>query len=620
MAEAMELDLTLKESTNNPLENPIVPPIGTLEKKESENIPSQFTIQKYYDNDTLGSDVLKQKYLAPWEEHPYQMWIRQANALASVEKTKKLRKEWEKKFFSILEDFRFVPGGRIMHGAGREDITTTLNNCYVVAVRDDSIKSIYDTIINEALTYKYGGGCGHDLSVLRPSGKAINGTGGESCGPTGFMNLFSENTNTIAQHGRRGANMQTLRIDHPDIKKFISIKTGDIDMVKYSNISVLLTHDFMEAVKEDKDFDLTYEGEIYETVKAKELWDNIIKHAHSSAEPGLLFWDTMKDYHNAEYCSPLVSTNPCAEQPLPDGGCCNLGAVNLERFVDDNGNFMIDQFKETVAIGTRFLDNVVDYNMDRHALEDQKENAKNDRRVGLGILGLGDMLVRLGIKYDSEDALQTIDQIMQIFRDTAYETSAQLAVEKGQYPNFDWQGYSKSKFVKNLPKSLQEKIKKDGIRNCTLTTVAPTGSGAIVSRVTSGVEPIFATSYKRRVKENDGYGKSFKEYTVYHPIIEKLFETDEDLPEHVVTAHNIDPYFRVKMQGTIQKYIDSSISSTVNLAENITVETIADIYMTAYEAGLKGITVYREGSREGILVTEESENKADERKKVANYL
>ena len=614
MAEAMELDLTLKESTNNPLENPIVPPLGTLEKKESENIPSQFTIQKYYDNDTLGSDVLKQKYLAPWEEHPYQMWIRQANALASVEKTKKLRKEWEKKFFSILEDFRFVPGGRIMHGAGREDITTTLNNCYVVAVRDDSIKSIYDTIINEALTYKYGGGCGHDLSVLRPSGKAINGTGGESCGPTGFMNLFSENTNTIAQHGRRGANMQTLRIDHPDIKKFISIKTGDIDMVKYSNISVLLTHDFMEAVKEDKDFDLTYEGEIYETVKAKELWDNIIKHAHSSAEPGLLFWDTMKDYHNAEYCSPLVSTNPCAEQPLPDGGCCNLGAVNLERFVDDNGNFMIDQFKETVAIGTRFLDNVVDYNMDRHALEDQKENAKNDRRVGLGILGLGDMLVRLGIKYDSEDALQTIDQIMQIFRDTAYETSAQLAVEKGQYPNFDWQGYSKSKFVKNLPKSLQEKIKKDGIRNCTLTTVAPTGSGAIVSRVTSGVEPIFATSYKRRVKENDGYGKSFKEYTVYHPIIEKLFETDEDLPEHVVTAHNIDPYFRVKMQGTIQKYIDSSISSTVNLAENITVETIADIYMTAYEAGLKGITVYREGSREGILVTEESENKADETK------
>tara|TARA_B100001758_G_scaffold50131_1_gene40660 strand:- start:685 stop:3075 length:2391 start_codon:yes stop_codon:yes gene_type:complete len=607
MAEAMELDLSLNQPTKNPLENPIVPPQVEQENQEIDSTPEHYTIQQYYDNDTLGSDVLKQKYLAPWEEHPYQMWKRQSKALASVEKTKALKKRWEEKFFSILEDFKFVPGGRIMHGAGREDITTTLNNCYVVAVRDDSIKSIYDTIINEALTYKYGGGCGHDLSVLRPSGKAINGTGGESCGPTGFMNLFSENTNTIAQHGRRGANMQTLRIDHPDINKFISIKTGDIDMVKYSNISVLLTHDFMEAVKEDKDFDLTYEGEVYETVKAKELWNKIIDHAHSSAEPGLLFWDTMKDYHNAEYCSPLVSTNPCAEQPLPDGGCCNLGAVNLERFVDENGNFMIDQFKETVAIGTRFLDNVVDYNMDRHALEDQKQNAKNDRRVGLGILGLGDMLVRLGIKYDSEDALQTIEQIMQIFRDTAYETSSELATEKGEYPNFNWKGYSKSKFVKNLPKSLQQKIKKDGIRNCTLTTVAPTGSGAIVARVTSGVEPIFATSYKRRVKENDGYGKSFKEYTVYHPIIETLFGTDKDLPEHVVTAHHIDPYFRVRMQGAIQKYIDSSISSTVNLAEEITVETIADIYMTAYEAGLKGITVYREGSREGILVTEKDE-------------
>ncbi len=614
MAEAMELDLTLKKLVDETIKNPIAPP--EIDKTKNKNKKStKFSIEEYYVDDTLGTDVLKQKYLAPWEEHPFEMWQRQAKALASVEKTKAMRTKMKKEYYSILEDFRFVPGGRIMHGAGRDDITTTLNNCYVVAVRDDSIKSIYSTIINEALTYKYGGGCGHDLSILRPSGKAINGTGGESCGPTGFMNLFSENTNTIAQHGRRGANMQTLRIDHPDIEKFISIKTGDIDMVKYSNISVLLTHDFMDAVKHDKDFDLVYNNEIYQTVKAKNLWDKIISHAHSSAEPGLLFWDTMKDYHNAEYCSPLVSTNPCAEQPLPDGGCCNLGAVNLERFVDGNGNFMIEEFKSTVALGTRFLDNVVDYNMDRHALEDQKENATNDRRVGLGILGLGDMLVKMGIQYDSEDALQTIDQIMQIFRDTAYEASIDLAIEKGAYPNFDWNGYSKSKFVKNLPKSLQNRIKKNGIRNCTLTTVAPTGSGAIVARVTSGVEPIFATSYKRRVKENTGYGKTFKEYKVYHPVIKKLYGTDENLPDHVVTAHNIDPYFRVKMQGTIQKYIDSSISSTVNLPNEITVDTIADIYMTAYEAGLKGITVYREGSREGILITEEETKATDIEKK-----
>jgi ribonucleoside-diphosphate reductase alpha chain len=603
MAEAMELNLSLNQPGSQPLETPIAPPL-TPAKEDDSDVPLEFTIQEYYGDDNLGSDILKQKYLAPWEQHPYQLWERQAKALASVEKTKTLRDKWENKFLSILVDFKFVPGGRIMHGAGREDITTTLNNCYVVAVRDDSIKSIYDTIINEALTYKYGGGCGHDLSILRPAGEAINGTGGESCGPTGFMNLFSENTNTIAQHGRRGANMQTLRIDHPDIEKFISIKTGDIHMIKYSNISVLLTHGFMDAVKNDTDFDLTYEGKVYKTIKAKSLWSEIVSHAHNSAEPGLLFWDTMKDYHNAEYCSPLISTNPCAEQPLPDGGCCNLGAVNLERFVDENSNFMIDQFKETVGIATRFLDNVVDYNMDRHALEDQRKNAMNDRRVGLGILGLGDMLVRMGIQYDSEDALQTIEQIMQIFRDTAYEESVELAEEKGRFPNYDWTGYSKSKFVKNLPKSLQRKIQQSGIRNCTITTVAPTGSGAIVSRVTSGVEPIFATSYKRRVKKNDGYGKTFKEYKVFHPIIGKLFGNDDDLPDYVVTAHNIDPYFRVKMQGVIQKYIDSSISSTVNLASDITKETVGDIYMTAYEAGLKGITVYREGSREGILISE----------------
>ena len=361
----------------------------------------------------------------------------------------------------------------------------------------------------------------------------------------------------------------------------------------------------MEAVENDSDFDLKYEGKVYNTVKAKELWETIIDCAHSSAEPGLLFWDTMTDYHNAEYCSPLVSTNPCAEQPLPDGGCCNLGSVNLERYVDDKGNFMIEEFKDTVSIATRFLDNVIDYNLDRHALDTQKENAKNDRRVGLGILGLGDMLVRMGIKYDSEDALQTIDQVMKIFCDTAYETSSELAKEKGSFPHFDWSGYRKSKFVKNLPKSLRDKIKDDGIRNSTVLTVPPTGSGAIVARVTSGIEPIFATSYKRRVKKNDGFGREFDEYKVYHPIIEKLFGDDENLPNHVVTAHDIDPYFRVKMQGVIQKYIDSSISSTVNLKQDITKETVADIYLTAYKANLKGITVYREGSREGILITED---------------
>ncbi len=333
MAEAMEFDFSLPSNEGKKFDPELVEKVKRIQeeangKASAKDIPEKFTIESYYTDDDLGADVLKNKYLAPWENHPMQIWQRQAKALSSIEKNKKLQKKWEKKFFTVLEDFKFVPGGRIMHGAGREDITTTLNNCYVVAIKDDQINDIYKTVVDEALTYKYGGGCGHDLSVLRPSGEAINGTGGESCGPTGFMNLFSENTNTIAQHGRRGANMQTLRVDHPDIEKFISIKTGDIDMVKYSNISVLLTHDFMKAVDEDSEFDLCWDKKVYKTIPARNIWKQIIENAHKSAEPGLLFWDTMKDYHNAEYCSPLVSTNPCAEQPLPDGGCCNLGPNN----------------------------------------------------------------------------------------------------------------------------------------------------------------------------------------------------------------------------------------------------------------------------------------------------
>ena len=617
MAEAIEINFPTESDKNPKIDSEIKNQILGFNVKESmkkdeESCPEEYTIDNYYKEDELGRSVLEMKYLAPGEKNPWELWKRQAKALASVEKTPELQDKWEAAFFDALKNFKFVPGGRIMHGAGREDITTTLNNCYVVGIKDDSIKSIYDCVIQEAMTYKYGGGCGHDLSVLRPGGDEILGTGGNSCGPVGFMNLFSENTNTIAQHGRRGANMQTLRVDHPDIEKFIEIKTGDVDMVKYSNISVLLTDEFMDAVQSNSDFDLHWGGKKYSTVKAKDLWMKIIEHAHSSAEPGLLFWDTMTKYHNAEYCSPLVSTNPCAEQPLPDGGCCNLGALNLERFVDQDGNFDFDGFKETTAVGARFLDNVIDYNLDRHALEEQKQNAKNDRRVGLGILGLGDMLVKMGIKYDSDEALETIGKIMEIHRDTAYETSAELAKEKGQFPNFDWDGYSQSLFVQDLPKKLQNKIKKNGIRNCTLTTVAPTGSGAIVARVTSGVEPIFATSYQRKVKKNDSLGKEFDTFTVYHPVVKEMFGTDENLPEYVVTAHNVDPFFRVKMQGVVQKYIDSSISSTVNLAEETTVDTVADIYMTAYKADLKGITVYREGSREGILITDDKSSENEE--------
>jgi ribonucleoside-diphosphate reductase alpha chain len=594
----------MSETIHIPSQHEIFPSHVVQHSKTDSKIVSLHqdgeNIDVYYGQDNLGKTVLQDKYLAPGEKSPADMWRRIAHAMAGLETD---HEKWESRFYDMLYNFKFVPGGRIMHGAGRKDINSTLNNCYVVAIKNDSIGAIYDAIREEGRTYKYGGGCGHDLSVLRPKGSAINGTGGESCGPVGFMNLFSENTNTIAQHGRRGANMQTIRVDHPDISDFIDIKR-DLKKVQYSNISVLLTHEFMEAVDQDSTFELKWGDEVYNTIQAKDLWMKINKAAHASAEPGIIFWDTMKDFHNAEYCSPLVSTNPCGEQPLPDGGACNLGAVNLARFVDENGNFEWDEFRTTVATGIRFLDNVIDYNVDRHALDIQKENALKDRRVGLGLLGLGDMLVLQGLKYGSDESLEIVEDVMKTMRDVAYETSVELAKEKGIFPNFAWEGYSQSKFIQNLPKKLQASIKKDGIRNATIMTVAPTGSGGIVAQVTSGIEPIFATSYKRRVKENSIHGDEFKEYKVVHNSLAQKFGSDEDLPSYVVTSHDIDPFERVKMQSIIQKYIDASISSTVNLPQDASVETVSDIYMSAYKSGLKGITVYREGSRDGILITD----------------
>lgn len=566
----------------------------------------------YYGDNDLAADVLRSKYLAPNEQGPMHMWSRIARALASVETTEASKEYWYNQFLNLLFDFKFVPGGRVMHGAGREEAKRrpTLSNCYVIPIEEDSLEGIYRCITESAMVYRTGGGVGTDLSILRPEGASVNATIDHSPGATAFMNLFSESTNTVSQAGRRGALMLTIRVDHPDVEKFITIKNDPRRIkVQHANISVLLTHEFMNAVMNDADFDLRWGGKVYRTVKAKELWYKIIKNAHASAEPGIIFWDTMKDYHNVEYANPLTSTNPCGEQPLASYTACNLGNINLARFVDGKGNFMYDELAEVTRISTRFMDNVVEYNMQNHALDKIKKAVGSDRRIGLGITGLADALVMMKIKYDSEEALDATEKIMRVIRDESYKTSVELAKEKGPFPLYKWEGYSKSKFIQALPKEIKDAIKKNGIRNSTVITVPPVGTGSIVAQTSSGIEPIFCTSYRRKVKNHDG--DTYTEYKVYHPLIKKMFGDDENLPDYVVTAHDIDPYFRVKMQGVIQKYVDSSISSTVNLAEDVSVETVADIYMTAYKAGLKGITVYREGSREGILQTEEFAKKKE---------
>ena len=565
--------------------------------------------ETYYGDNDLAIDVLRNKYLAPGETGPLHIWDRIARAMASVEEDPQL---WYDRFFSLLMDFKFIPGGRVMHGAGRDEARRkpTLSNCYVIPIEEDSLEGIYRCLSESAMVYRTGGGVGTDLSILRPQGAPVNATVDASPGCTAFMNLLSESTNAVSQAGRRGALMLTLRVDHPDIEDFITIKNdANRTKVQYANISVLITHEFMQAVLADSDFDLRWGGKVFRTVKARQLWDKIIANAHASAEPGIIFWDTMREHHNVEYANPLTSTNPCGEQPLASYTACNLGNLNLVNFVRADGELDYEELGQATRVATRFLDNVIDYNVDNHALPKIREAVASDRRVGLGITGMADALVLIQSKYDSDEALTIIDRIMSTICHNAYEMSVELAQEKGAFPLFDWEGVKQSKFIQSLPQVLQEKIAEHGLRNCTLITMPPVGTGSIVAQTSSGIEPIFCTSYTRRVKQDDG--ESFREYKVYHPLIQRVFGDDEDLPDYVVTAHEIDPYFRVKMQGVIQKYTDSSISSTINLPEDIALETVADIYITAYKEGLKGVTVYREGSREGILQTEGQADKQE---------
>lgn len=564
------------------------------------------TVESYYGDNQLAKDVIRDKYLAPNESGPKDMWKRVAYAMASVEKEMD-RPKWYEEFYNLLEDFKFVPGGRVMHGAGRSDARRrpTLSNCYVVPIQEDSLEGIYECLKESALVYRTGGGVGTDISVLRPAGASVNATVSHSPGATSFMNLFSESTNTVSQAGRRGALMLTMRVDHPDIEDFIRIKSdADRSQVKHANISVLINDEFMEAVRRGRKFDLSFEGKVYKTVLARQLWTQLVEQAHKSAEPGVIFWDRMRAYHNVEYAAPLSSTNPCGEQPLPAYTACNLGSLNLSKFVDAEGVFDFEGLARYTKVAVRFLDNVIDYNAPNHALNVSRDAVLADRRIGLGITGLGDALVRLKVKYDSDEALDHVNDIMATIAYHAYKASIELATEKGSFSLFDSERIFQSKYIMELPQDLQHGIRLHGLRNSTILTVPPVGTGSIVAECSSGMEPIFATSYERRVKQEDG--KSYKRYKVYHPLVRELWGTDKELPEYVVVAHTIEPSFRVRMQATIQRWVDSSVSSTINLPQDVDVSVVDDIYWQAYEAGLKGVTVYREGAREGVLVTEKA--------------
>ncbi len=630
-----------------------------------------YTFNDRTQND-LAIDVLESRYLSNDEPGPLQMWDRLSRAMATVEKTPEAQEFWYNKFLGILLDFKFIPGGRVMHGAGRTEVRreATLSNCYVIPltwgysaekledqperVREaimgskreglsfeeavlavsmatrlepqelsdliycaDSLDAIYQNLSQAASVYRTGGGVGTDLSELRPKGAYVNSTIDVAPGPTGFMNILSESTEAVAQQGRRGALMLTMRVSHPSIRDFIKIKSdAGRSKVKHANVSVLVDDEFMKAVEKGANYTLWWENKdplssrygerIEEVVDARELWNEMITSAHASAEPGIIFWDRMREFHNGEYVKPLESTNPCGEQPLASYTSCNLGNLNLAMFVDNEGNFDYGELAEASTVATRFLDDVITYNQPNHALETIKRAVDADRRTGLGITGLAEAFVRMGIKYDTQEAVDTADKIMRTIRDSAYITSVRLAKERGPFPLFDWDGISQSRFIQSLPEGIQAEIREHGLRNVTLLTVPPVGTGSIVAQTSSGIEPIFSTSYRRRVKQEGG---GEKEYKVVEPVIKRTMGDDESLPEHVITAHQVDPYFRVKLQGVIQRYVDTAISSTINLDQDIALETVGDIYRTAHKEGLKGVTVYREGSRQGILETEDHAKK-----------
>ncbi len=582
-------------------------PAKTVEAFGGDDLRARVFYEKYALRDKNGKIV---------EHTPEDMWRRVAREIASPEKTKELKKEWEDNFFWLLSSFKFIPGGRILFGAG-QNRRATLLNCYFMPIKEDSIEGIFEWCKEAARTYSFGGGVGTDISILRPKGSPVNNSAIYSTGAVSFMDLLSTTTGTIGQAGRRGALMITINVDHPDILEFIDVKNDDErSKVKFANISIKISDAFMEAVEQDTDFDLTFENQkvkYVKTVRARDIWEKLVKSAWASAEPGVIFWDAVKRYSPTEYGGMEVNgVNPCSEQALEDYGNCCLGNINLSPFVKDafTEDAAIDweKLEKAFQYSVRFLDNVLDYNMHKHPLSYQTKASTHSRRIGVGFTGFGDMLAKLNIKYDTPEGVEFADKMFEHIKNTVYEASSDLATEKGTFPVYDRDTHINLPFVKTVDERVQAKIKKQGLRNACILTVPPVGSGSVLAGTTSGVEPMFALSYFRRSKS-----LSKGEFKVYHPLVSEYLEkfglaNEKELPDTFVTSHQIKPEMRVRMQAAIQKHIDSCISSTVNLPENITLDEVENVYFLAWKLGCKGITVYREGSREGILVTEDQAN------------
>ncbi|GGB24833.1 adenosylcobalamin-dependent ribonucleoside-diphosphate reductase [Allosediminivita pacifica] len=528
-------------------------------------------------------------------------WRRIARALAAEEKNPE---QWEDRFYDALADFKYLPAGRITAGAGTAR-SVTLFNCFVMGTVPDTMAGIFDMLKEAALTMQQGGGIGYDFSTIRPRGAMVHGVAADASGPLSFMDVWDAMCRTIMSAGsRRGAMMATMRCDHPDIEAFIEAKS-DSARLRMFNLSVLVTDAFMEAVKADGSWDLVFDGKIYRTVEARDLWNRIMQATYDYAEPGVIFIDRINEKNNLSYCETIAATNPCGEQPLPPYGACLLGSINLARLVDkpfEEGAGISDEALDgLVATAVRMMDNVVD--VSRFPLEQQAEEARNKRRIGLGVTGLADALLMMGLRYGSEEAAaKTEDWLKRIAR-AAYLASVELAKEKGPFPLFEAEPYLASGTMMEMDEDVREAVREHGIRNALLTSIAPTGTISLYAgNVSSGIEPVFAYSYTRKVLQKDGT-RTEEEVVDYAVQMWRDKFGDADLPAHFVNAQVLPPEDHVRMQAAAQKWVDSSISKTINCPEDISFEGFKNVYMQAYETGCKGCTTYRPNDVTGSVLS-----------------
>ncbi|MGB8840005.1 MAG: adenosylcobalamin-dependent ribonucleoside-diphosphate reductase, partial [Aliidongia sp.] len=512
---------------------------------------------------------------------------------------------WSVQFYSALQAFQFLPAGRIVAGAGTGR-AVTLFNCFVMGTIPDDMSGIFEQLREAALTLQKGGGIGYDFSTIRPKGAPVVGVGADASGPLSFMDVWDAMCRTIMSAGsRRGAMMACLRCDHPDIEAFITAKR-EAGRLRMFNLSVLVTDAFMQAVETGAPWELKFDGAIYRTIEARALWDSIMRATYAYAEPGVIFIDRINRKNNLWYCEAISATNPCGEQPLPPYGACLLGSINLASLVanpfEPEAALDLDRLKALVPLAVRMMDNVID--LSRYPLPEQEVEAKAKRRIGLGVTGLADALILCGQRYGSADAVALTEEWLRAIQIAAYRASTELAAEKGPFPLFDREKYLAGETVSELDPETRAAIARDGIRNALLTSVAPTGTISLFAdNVSSGIEPVFSFRYSRKVLMPDGSRRQEEVSDYAYRLFHGLRGDAEPLPVSFVDAQSLAPDDHLIMQAAVQKYVDSSISKTINLPEDIGFQDFEDIYRRAYALGCKGCTTYRPNEVTGAVLS-----------------